>query len=86
MKYPIQKRVHLIREVALPSPNFQSKHHCGQWDIWLGGKLAKEVAFILCFVSILSKPILLSLMACYLISFCIVVCFVCEAVSLFLKS
>ena len=46
----------------------------------------KEVAFILCFVSILSKPILLSLMTCYLVSFCIVVCFVCEAVSLFLKS
>ena len=45
----------------------------------------KEVVFILCFVSILSKPILLSLMTCYLVS-CIVVCFVCEAVSLFLKS
>ena len=46
----------------------------------------KEVAFILCFVSILSKPILLSLMTCYLVAFCIVGCFVCEAVSLFLKS
>ena len=43
----------------------------------------KEVALILCFVSILSKPILLSLMTFYLVS-CIVVCFVCEAVSLFL--
>ena len=46
----------------------------------------KEVTFILCFVSILSKPILLSLMTFYLVSFSIVVCFVCEAVSLFLKS
>ena len=45
----------------------------------------KEVAFILCFVSILSKYILLSLMTCYLVSFCIVVCFVCEAVSLFFE-
>ena len=46
----------------------------------------KEVTFILCFVSILSKPILLNLMTCYLVSFCIVVCLACEAVSLFLKS
>ena len=47
-------------------------------------EVVKEVAFILCFVFILSKPILLSLMTCYLVS-CIVVCFVCEAVSLFFK-
>ena len=86
MKSPIQKWVHCIKEVALPSLIFQSKPHCGQCNIWLGGELAKEVAFILCFVSILSKPILLSLMTCYLVSFCIVVCFVCEAVSFFLKS
>ena len=46
----------------------------------------KEVTFILYFVFILSKPILLSLMTFYLVSFCIVICFVCEAVSLFLKS
>ena len=45
----------------------------------------KEVAFILCFVSILSKPILLILMTFYLVSFCIVFCFACEAVSFFFK-
>ena len=46
----------------------------------------KEVTFSLCFVSILSKPMLLNLMTFYLFSFCIVVCIACEAVSLFLKS
>ena len=45
MKSPIQKRVNLINEVALPSLTFQSKPHCGQCDIWLGGELAKEVTF-----------------------------------------
>ena len=58
MKYPIQQWVHLIKEVTLPSLTFQSKPHCGQYDIWLGGELAKEVAFIYVFVTILSKPIL----------------------------
>ena len=58
MKSPIQKRAHIIKEVALPSLNFQSKPHCGQCDIWLGGELVKEVAFIYVFVIILSKPIL----------------------------
>ena len=53
-----KKRVHLIKEVALPSLNFQSKPYCGPCDIWLGGELAKEVAFIYIFVTILSKPIL----------------------------
>ena len=56
MKSHIQKRAHIIKEVTLPSLTFQSKTHCGQCDIWLGGKLAKKVAFI--FVFILSKPIL----------------------------
>ena len=65
MKSPIQKGVHFIKEVALPSLNFQSKPHCGQCDIWLGGELAKEVAFIFVFVTILSKPILLCSMACW---------------------
>ena len=46
MKSPIQQQVHFIKEVALPSLTFQSKHHCGQCDIWLGGELAKEVVFI----------------------------------------
>ena len=46
----------------------------------------KEVTFILCFVSILSIPILLNLMNLYLVSFYIVVCLACEAVSLFLKN
>ena len=55
MKSPIQKRAHIIKEVTLPSLTFQSKTHCRQCDIWLGGKLAKEVAFI--FVFILSKTI-----------------------------
>ena len=42
----------------------------------------KEGSVVLCF---LSKSILLSLMTCHLVS-CIVVCFVCEAISLLLKS
>ena len=58
MKSPTQQRVHLIKEVALPSLTFQSEPHCEQCDIWLGGELAKEVAFIYVFVTILSKPIL----------------------------
>ena len=45
-KSPIQKQVHFIKEVALPSLTFQSKPHCGQCDIWLGGELAKEVTSI----------------------------------------
>ena len=44
-KSPIQQREHFIKEVALPSLTFQSKPHCGQCDIWLGGELVKEVAF-----------------------------------------
>ena len=52
MKSPIQKLVHLIKEVALPSLTFQSKPHCKQCDIWLGGELAKEGAFIYVFVII----------------------------------
>ena len=51
-----------------------------------GGRVSEGSCIYFVFVSILSKPILLSLMTCYLVSFCIVVCFVCEAVSLFLKS
>ena len=58
MKSLIQRRVHFIKEVALPSLTFQSEPHCGQCDIWLGGELAKEVAFIYVFVTILSKHIL----------------------------
>ena len=46
----VQQRAHLIKEVALPSLTFQSKRHCGQYDIWLGGELAKEVVFINVFV------------------------------------
>ena len=37
MKYPIQKRAHLIKDVSLPSLTFQSEPHCGQRDIWWGG-------------------------------------------------
>ena len=44
MKSPIQKRSHIIKEVALPSLTFQSEPHCGQRDIWSVGELAKEVA------------------------------------------
>ena len=61
MKSPIQKRAHIIKEVALPSLTFQSEPHCGHETFGLGGKLAKEVAFI--FVFILSKAILLCLVA-----------------------
>ena len=49
MKSPIQQRVHIIKEVSLPSLAFQSKPHCGHCDIWLGGEVAKEVAFTICF-------------------------------------
>ena len=58
MKSPIQQRLHLVKKVALPALTFQSEPHCGQCYIWLGGELAKEVAFIYVFVTILSKPIL----------------------------
>ena len=53
--YP--KKKSFIKEVALPYLTFQSKPHCGQCDIWLGGELEKGVAFIYVFVTILSKPI-----------------------------
>ena len=52
----------------------------------VGGRVSEGSGIYFVFVSILSKPILLSLMTFYLVSFCIVVFFVCEAVSLFLKS
>ena len=45
MKYPIEKWVYDINKVSLPSLTFQSEPHCGQCDIWLGGELAKEMAF-----------------------------------------
>ena len=44
-----------MKEVALPSLTFEFELHCEQCDIWLGGELAKEVAYV--FVTILSKPI-----------------------------
>ena len=47
MKSPIQKRVHFINEVALPSLTFQSTPHCEQWHSWLGGELVREVIFLL---------------------------------------
>ena len=50
MKYPIQKRAHLIKEVALPSLTFQSKPHCGHETFGLGGELAKEVDFTFMFL------------------------------------
>ena len=53
----LKQRVHLIKEVDFPSLTFQSKPHYGQYDIWLGGELVKEVTFIYIFVTILSKPI-----------------------------
>ena len=40
----------------------------------------------MCCFMFLSKSIVLSLMTFYLVSFCIVICFACEAVSLFLES
>ena len=52
----------------------------------VGGRVSEGSGIYFVFVSILSKPILLCLMTCYLDSFCIVVCFVCEAVSLLSKS
>ena len=51
----------------------------------LGGELAKGSGIYFVFVSILSKPILLSLITFYLVYFCIVVFFVSEAVSLFFE-
>ena len=40
------------------------------------GRISEGSGIYFMFVSILSKPILLSLMTFYLVSFCIVVCFV----------
>ena len=37
--------LHTTEEVSLPYLTFQSEPHCGQCDIWLGGELAREVAF-----------------------------------------
>ena len=51
----------------------------------VGGRVSEGSGIYFVFVSNLSKPILLSLMTFYLVSLCIVVCFVCEVVSLFLK-
>ena len=50
MKSLIQKQAHIIKEVALPPLTFQSKTHCEQCNIWLEGKLAKEVAFMFLFL------------------------------------
>ena len=50
MKSPIQKRSHLIKEVTLPSLNFQSKPHFGHEMFGFGGELAKEVAFVFMFL------------------------------------
>ena len=50
MKSPIQKRAHIIKEVALPSLTFQSDPHCGHETFGLGGELAKEVAFTFMFL------------------------------------
>ena len=71
MKYPIQKWVHIIKEVSVPSLNFQSKPHCGQCDIWLGGGGGGGVKegsgfYIYALVTILSKPILCCSVACCL--------------------
>ena len=44
MKSPIKKRLHIIKEVSLPSLTFQSEPHCEQCVILLGGDLAKEMA------------------------------------------
>ena len=52
----------------------------------VGGRVSEGSGIYFVFVSILSKPILLSLMTLYSVSFCIVVFFICEVVSLFLKS
>ena len=49
----------------------------------VGGRVSEGSDIYFVFVSILSKPIFLILMTFYLFSFCIVVCFVFEAVSLF---
>ena len=49
MKSPIQKRAHIIKEVELTSLTFQSEPHCGHETFGLGGKLAKEMAFIFFF-------------------------------------
>ena len=44
MKSHIHQRTHLIKEVSLHSLTFQFEPHYGQCDIWLGGRLVKEVA------------------------------------------
>ena len=44
--------------VSTSSLTFKSEPHCGQYDIWLGGVLTKEVTFICVFFTNLIKPIL----------------------------
>ena len=66
-------------------PKFQIQAPLRTMRHLVGGRVSEGSDIYFVFVSILSKPILLSLVTCHLVSFCIVVCFVCEAVDLFLK-
>ena len=68
------------------SPNIPIRAPLRTMRHLVGGRVSEGGDIFLCFVSILSKPILFSLMTCYLVSFCIVICFAFEAISLFLKS
>ena len=49
MKFPVKKCSHIIKELTLPSLIFQSEPHFGHRDVWVGGELAKEVAFVFMF-------------------------------------
>ena len=59
MKSPIQKKSHLIKEVTLPSLNFQSEPYFEHRDVWVGGRVSEGSGVcIYDFVIILNKPIL----------------------------
>ena len=61
---------HRIEEVAVPSLIFQSEPHCGQCDIWLGGRVSGGIDFYtFYFAFLLSKAHFVCLGACCLFHF-----------------
>ena len=61
---------HCIEEVARPSLTFQYEPHCGQCDIWLGGRVSEGSDFYtFYFVVLLSKAHFVCLVAYCLFHF-----------------
>ena len=61
---------HRIKEVTLSSLTFQSEPHCGQCDIWLGGRVSEESDFYTFYFGVLlSKDHFICLGACCLFCF-----------------